>query len=185
MTNTLINPYITPFAGVHPQIDPAAWVDVSARLIGRVSLAARVTVWPGAVLRADDEDISVGEGSAVLDLCLLEAPTGKPVRIGPGALISHQATVHGATVEAGALVGIGAIVLDGAVVGAGGLIGAGALVPPGMRTPPNWLLLGQPAKPVRELTSDDHALVASQLADLRAKSLHYQPGAPGGAGRVG
>jgi carbonic anhydrase/acetyltransferase-like protein (isoleucine patch superfamily) len=168
----MTNPYITPFAGFHPQIDPAAWVDISARLIGRVSLAARVTVWPGAVLRADDEEIVVAEGSAVLDLCLLEAPKGKPVRIGPGALISHQATVHGAIVEAGALVGIGAIVLDGAVVGAGSLIGAGALVPPGMRTPEGWLLLGQPAKPVRELTGDERAQVASQLAELRAKSKY-------------
>lgn len=183
MTNPSGNPFITPFGGAHPVIDPQAWVDVSARLIGRVSLAAGVTIWPGAVLRADDEEISVGEGSAVLDLCLLEAPTGKPVIIGPGALISHQATVHGATVEAGALVGIGAIVLDGAVVGAGGLIGAGALVTPGMRTPPGWLLLGQPAKPVRELRPEDHAQLAAQLADLQAKSRHYQRAAGGGAGR--
>ncbi len=171
MTNP--NPLITPFAGHHPRLDPGAWADVSARLIGRVRLAEGVTVWPGAVLRADDEEISVGKGSAVLDLCLLEAPLGRPVIVEDGALISHQATVHGATVRAGALVGIGAIVLDGAVVGEGALVGAGALVPPGMQTPAGWLLLGQPARPVRELTPAERSQVAGQLAELSRKARLY------------
>jgi len=104
---------ITPFDGHAPAIDPEAWVDVSARIIGRVVLEAGVTVWPGAVLRADDEEIRVGRGSALLDLCLLEAPKGHPVIVEAGALVSHQACLHGAVVRSGALVGIGATVLDG------------------------------------------------------------------------
>ncbi len=168
--------FISGFDGHGPQIDPTAYVDVSARVIGRVSLAAGVTVWPGAVLRADDEAISVGEGSAVLDLCLLEAPHGHPVMVEPGALVSHQVCLHGATVKSGALVGIGAIVLDGAVVGEGALVGAGAVVPPGMQVPPGVLVLGQPAKVIRELKPAERQNVATQLADLTAKAKKYRQG---------
>lgn len=167
---------ITAFDGHRPQIDPQAWVDVAARIIGRVSLAAQVTIWPGAVLRADDESITVGEGSAVLDLALIEAPTGHPVVIEPGALVSHQACVHGATIKSGALVGIGAIVLDGAVVGEGALVGAGAVVPPRMEVPAGSLVLGAPAKVIRELKPAEKAMVAGQLADLQHKAEIYRRG---------
>lgn len=164
---------ITPFDGRSPQIDSSAFVDISARLVGRVRLEERVSIWPGAVLRADEEEILVGAGSAVLDLCLLESPHGHPVIIEPGALISHQACLHGATVKSGALVGIGAIVLDGAVVGEGALVGAGALVPPGMEVPAGMLMLGAPAKPVRELKPAERANVAAQLKELEDKSRVY------------
>jgi carbonic anhydrase/acetyltransferase-like protein (isoleucine patch superfamily) len=109
----------------------------------------------------------------VLDLCLLEAPTGRPVIVEPGALVSHQVCLHGATVQSGALVGIGAIVLDGAVVGAGALVGAGAVVPPRMEVPAGTLVLGQPAKVVRELKPAERQEVAKQLADLAAKAKIY------------
>ena len=165
-----ISDFITPFDGHFPQIDPSALVDRSARLIGQVFIAPGVTIWPGAVLRADDESITIGQGSAVLDLALLEAPHGHPVVVEPGALVSHQACLHGAVVEAGALVGIGAIVLDGAVVQRGALVGAGAVVPPGMKVPPNTLVLGQPAKPIRELKPAEVDRVADQLAELAAKA---------------
>jgi len=168
--------YITPFDGHAPRIHPDAWVDVSARIIGRVELAAGVTIWPGAVLRADDEAITVGAGSAVLDLALVEAPHGQPVVIEAGALISHQACLHGAVVKAGALVGIGAIVLDGAVVGEGALVGAGAVVPPRMQVPAGALVLGQPAKVIRELKPAEREMVAGQLAELRAKAAIYRRG---------
>ena len=165
---------VTPFDGNAPQIDPTAFVDPSARIIGKVTLAAGAMVWPGAVLRADDDVIEVGQGSAVLDLALLEAPQGKPVIVEPGALVSHQVCLHGATVHPGALVGIGAIVLDEAVVGEGALVGAGALVPPRMRIPEGVLVLGQPAKVIRELKPAEREEVARQLADLAAKAKVYR-----------
>ncbi len=167
---------ISAFEGQEPRIHHSAFVDIAARIIGRVTLAAGVTVWPGAVLRADDEAISVGQGSAVLDLALLESPHGHPVEVGEGALISHQACLHGASVGAGALVGIGAIVLDGAVVGAGALVGAGAVVPPGMAVPAGVVVLGQPARVVRDLTPAEQDNVARQLAELRAKAQRYRQG---------
>jgi carbonic anhydrase/acetyltransferase-like protein (isoleucine patch superfamily) len=168
--------YITAFNGYAPRIDPSAFVDISARLSGRVTIAKGVTVWPGAVLRADDEEIRIGEGSAILDMCMLEAPAGYPVVVEPGSLISHMACLHGAVVKTGALVGIGAIVLDGAIVGEGSLVGAGAVVPPGMEVPSGVLVLGQPARVIRELKTAERKTVEEQLADLRAKAAIYRRG---------
>lgn len=165
---------ITPFDGHAPVIDPDAYVDPSARLIGRIRLAAGVSVWPGAVLRADEEDIVVEQGSAVLDLCLVESPEGHPVVVEAGALVSHQACLHGARVKSGALVGIGAIVLDGAVIGEDAIIGAGSVVPPGMEVPAGKLLLGAPAKPLRDVTPGERKRLQDQLAELREKSLKYR-----------
>jgi carbonic anhydrase/acetyltransferase-like protein (isoleucine patch superfamily) len=164
---------VTAFDGHMPVIAPDVFVDISARIIGRVTLEQGSSIWPGAVLRADEEAISVGADSAVLDLCLIEAPTGHPVRIEPGAIVSHSACVHGATIKRGALVGIGAIVLDGAIVGEGALVGAGALVPPGMEIPPGMLVLGQPGKAIRELKPGERDNIAAQVAELRAKAKRY------------
>jgi carbonic anhydrase/acetyltransferase-like protein (isoleucine patch superfamily) len=165
--------FITAFAGHSPTIAEDAFVDPFVRLIGRVTIEGGASVWPGSVLRADDDSLLVGAGAAVLDLCLLEAPEGFPVRIGERALISHKACVHGATVEAGALVGIGAIVLDGAVVGADALIGAGAVVPPGTVVPPGVLMLGQPARVQRDLTAEEKQRCKDQVATVAAKAAEY------------
>jgi carbonic anhydrase/acetyltransferase-like protein (isoleucine patch superfamily) len=168
--------YITSFNGHTPRIEPTAFVDVSARLIGRVTIAAGVSVWPGAVLRADDEEIRIGQGSAVLDMCLLEAPAGRPVVVEPGALVSHMVCLHGAVVKTGSLVGIGAIVLDGSVVGERSIVGAGSLVPPGMEVPSGVLVMGQPAKVIRELKPAERETVGRQLAELKAKAEVYRRG---------
>jgi len=166
--------YISPFNGHWPHIADDAFVDVSARVIGRVTLKELASIWPGAVLRADEEEIIIGKNSAVLDLCLLEAPCGNPVIVEDRVIISHQVCLHGATVKTGALVGIGAIILDGAVVGEGALIGAGAVVTPGMNVPGGMLMLGQPAKPVRSLTATDRQQVDAQLRDLATKAKEYR-----------
>ena len=166
--------FITSFDGHSPVIAKDAYVDISARIIGRVTLEEASSVWPGAVLRADEEDVHVCRGSAVLDLCLVEAPKGHPVVIETEALVSHSACVHGATIKSGALVGIGAIVLDGAVVGEGALIGAGAVVPPGMEVPPGMLMLGQPARAIRELKPAERDNMVTQVAELQAKARMYR-----------
>lgn len=167
-------PFITPFDGVAPDIAADAFIDISARLIGRVAIAAGASVWPGAVLRADEAEIVIGQGSAVLDLCLVESPTGKPVIVEDRALISHNACLHGATVKSGALVGVGAIVLDKAIIGAGSLIGAGAVVPPGMNVPEGVLVLGQPGKVIRELKPAEIENIQTQLDELAAKAARYR-----------
>ena len=168
-----MNQWISRFGNKKPQIHAEAFVDVSARIIGQVEMAAGSSVWPCAVLRADTESIRLGENAAVLDLALVEAPEGFPVEIGPGALISHRAAVHGATIEPNSLVGIGAIVLDGARIGEGSIIGAGAVVPPGKQIPPNSLVLGIPGKVIRQTTPDDHENLKAQIAELFEKSRQY------------
>ena len=165
---------ITSFKGISPKIGPDVWVDPTAKLIGRVELEAGASVWPGSVLRADEERIVIGKRSAVLDLCLIESPAGHPVIVGDGALISHKACLHGARVEANALVGIGAIILDGAIIGTGALIGAGAIVIPGTKIAEGMLALGQPAKAVRRLSPEEHTKIRNQVAELYAKALEYR-----------
>ncbi|MBW2531318.1 MAG: gamma carbonic anhydrase family protein [Deltaproteobacteria bacterium] len=166
-------PWVSGFGAHEPSFGAEVFVDRAARIIGQVELGDRCSVWPGAVLRADDDRIVVGAGSAVLDQALLEAPTGRPVVVGAGVLISHQACVHGAHIEDRALVGIGAIVLDGAVVGTRSLVAAGALVPPGMVVPADTLVLGQPAKVVRVLRDDEKQRSLRQLAEVAAKAAQY------------
>jgi len=173
--------FITPFDGHFPKIAQSAYVDISARLIGRVSISDEASIWPGAVLRADEEEILIGAGSAVLDLSLLEAPKGHRIVV-EGALISHHVCLHGAEVKAGALVGIGAIVLDGAVVEEGAIVGAGALVPAGARVPAGMLVLGQPAKPAREVKAEEKKNIYAQLADLQNKARMYRNAGEGSAG---
>jgi carbonic anhydrase/acetyltransferase-like protein (isoleucine patch superfamily) len=165
---------ITPFRNKTPGIHPDAFVDRSARIIGDVTMEEGVSVWPMVVLRADSAAIHIGRNAAVLDLSLVEAPTGHPVTIAEEALISHRAVVHGAQVLGRVLVGIGAIILDGAVISSGSIIGAGSVVPPGTRIPPNSLVMGMPGKVVRETTEEERALILAQIKELYTKSRLYK-----------
>jgi carbonic anhydrase/acetyltransferase-like protein (isoleucine patch superfamily) len=138
--------------GRAPALGPGAFVHDAAEVIGRVRLGARASVWPGAVIRADTEDIEVGDETNVQDGAVLHSDPGLPCRVGARVTIGHLACVHGCVVEEYAVVGIGAIVLNGARVGAGSVIAAGAVVPEGARIPPGSLAVGAPAKVVRPTT---------------------------------
>lgn len=157
-----------------PRLSPTAFVDPLARVAGEVSLADGASVWAGAVVRGDDDRVEIGEGAAVLENCVVEAPTGRPVTVGSGAIISHGAIVHGASIGAGCLVGIGAIVLDGAQVGKGSIIGAGAVVAPGTEVPPGSLVLGIPGKVLREVRPEEAANTAAEAANIREKAAIYR-----------
>jgi carbonic anhydrase/acetyltransferase-like protein (isoleucine patch superfamily) len=126
------------------------------------------------VLRADSAAIYIKRHAAILDLSLVEAPTGYPVTIDEEALVSHRAVIHGAYVEKKALIGIGAIILDGAVISSGSIVGAGSVVPPGTRIPPNSLVMGMPGKIVRETTETERAFIFEQARELYAKSRQYK-----------
>jgi carbonic anhydrase/acetyltransferase-like protein (isoleucine patch superfamily) len=164
---------ISSFQGTAPLIHDAAFVDDSARVIGDVTIGEGVSIWPMAVIRADEAGVVIREGSAILDLCLLESPAGSPVTIGEGSVISHGAIVHGASIASGVLVGAGAIVLDDAVVCEGSIIGAGAVVTPRAVIPPNSLVLGSPARVVRETTPEEREGVRAQARGLFRKSRAY------------
>lgn len=143
--------------GEAPQLPVSGdfWVAPDANLIGKVVLEDGASVWFGATLRGDNEEIRVGRGSNVQENCVLHTDMGYPLTIGPHCTIGHKAMLHGCTIDAGSLIGMGAVVLNGAVIGAGCLIGAGALIPEGKVIPDGSLVMGAPGKVVREL--DDKA----------------------------
>lgn len=133
-------------------IDPSAYVDPDATVRGKVALAADTSVWPRAVLRGDINEIRIGRGSNIQDLCCLHVADYFPCVVGEDCDIGHGVKLHGCQIGNGVLVGIGAIVLNGAVIGDGCVIAAGALVPEGMIVPPNSLVMGIPGKIKRETT---------------------------------
>ncbi|MCF8163248.1 MAG: gamma carbonic anhydrase family protein [Sulfuritalea sp.] len=141
--------------GTHtPDVDASAYVTDSASVIGNVHLAANTSIWFGAALRGDNELISIGEGSNVQECAVLHTDIGYPLVVGKNVTIGHQTMLHGCTVGDGSLIGIQAIVLDGAVIGKNCLVAAGALVTSGKEFPDNSLIMGSPAKAVRELTQE-------------------------------
>ena len=141
--------------GTHtPDVDASAYVTESASVIGQVHLAANTSIWFGAALRGDNELISIGEGSNVQECAVLHTDIGYPLIVGKNVTIGHQAMLHGCTVGDGSLIGIQAVVLDGAVIGKNCLVAAGALVTSGKEFPDNSLIMGSPAKAVRELTQE-------------------------------
>jgi carbonic anhydrase/acetyltransferase-like protein (isoleucine patch superfamily) len=160
----------------YPEIDPAAFVHTDAIVIGRVRIAARASVWPTAVIRADSEVISIGAESNVQDGAVLHADPGFPAIIGERVAIGHRAIVHGATVEDDCLIGMGAIVLNGARVGRGSLIGAGAVCKEGMEIPPNSLVLGVPGRVVRETTPEMRDRIARTVRAYLELSVAHRSG---------
>jgi len=149
-----------------PSIDPTAWVAPSADLIGDVRLGARASVWFGAVIRADNTPIILGEESNFQDGATGHSDPGAPLTIGARVTVGHQAILHGCTVEDEALVGMGARILNGAVIGAQCIVGAGALVTEGKVFEPRSLIVGSPARALRTLTDE-------QIVLLRMSATHY------------
>lgn len=149
-----------------PRIHETAWVAASAEVIGEVELGERASVWFGAVVRGDSGLIRIGSNSNVQDNSVLHADPGVPLTIGDNVTIGHQVMLHGCTIGDGALIGIQAIVLNGARIGRNCLVGAGAVVTEGKSFPDGTLILGAPAKVVRELTLE-------QVASLQDAASHY------------
>ena len=149
--------YQAPFTG---------WVADSAEIIGDVHLADNVSVWFGAVIRADNAPIYLGKNSNVQENSVIHTDEGIAVTIGEGVTIGHLAMLHGCTVGDNSLIGIGAIVLNNAQIGKNCIIGANALIPEGKVIPDGCLVMGSPGKVVRELTD-------AQKKMLEASAAHY------------
>ena len=167
------NKYITGYEGKDPRIHRSAFIDISARIIGDVVIEEGASVWPMAVLRADNAAIYIGRRAALLDHSLVEAPDDHPVRIEEEALVSHGAVVHGAHICSSTLIGIGAIILEGAVISSGSIVGAGSLVVAGTYIPPNSLVMGTPGKIVRQTTPEEREGIAIQIEGLARKAKNY------------
>ncbi len=152
--------------GARPQLGEGAWVAPSADLIGDVRLGARASVWFGAVIRADNTPIQLGEETNFQDGAIGHSDPGAPLTIGARVTVGHQAILHGCTVEDEALIGMGARILNGAVIGAQCIVGAGALVTEGKIFELRSLIVGSPARAIRVLTDE-------QVAMLRVSAAHY------------
>ena len=129
-----------------PDIADSAYVAEGATVIGRVTLRAHASVWPGAVIRADDDAITIGERTNVQDGAVLHVDPGLPLSIGADVTVGHLATLHGCTIGDGTLVGLGAIVYNRATIGRDCLIGAGTIVTEGKSFADRSLIVGAPAK---------------------------------------
>ena len=138
-----------------PIIPASAYVAPEATIIGKVNLGENASVWPGVVIRGDNDSIRIGNGSNVQDNTVLHTDPGFPLTLGDNVTIGHQAMLHGCTIGDGSLIGIQAVVMNGAVIGKDCLVGAGALVPEGKTYGERKLILGSPAKVIRELTDED------------------------------
>ena len=141
-----------------PELHASAWVADSARVIGRVQLAEGTSIWYGAVLRGDNDLIRIGRNSNVQDGSVLHTDHGMPLTLGEGVTVGHQVMLHGCTIGDNSLIGIQSVVLNGARIGRDSIVGAGALVTEGKQFPDGVLIVGAPAKVVRELTPEqiDH-----------------------------
>ncbi len=159
-----------------PTLSEGAWAAPSADLIGDVRLGAGASVWFGAVIRADNTPIIIGDATNIQDGAVGHSDPGAPLTIGARVTVGHQAILHGCTVRNGALIGMGARVLNGAVIGERCLVGAGALVTEGKMFEPQMLIVGSPARAIRALTEQEVAALAVSAAHYAAKAAHYAAG---------
>ena len=156
--------------GRKPDIAESAWVADSAQVMGDVTLGEGASVWFGAIARGDSDRIVVGAGSNIQDNSVLHADEGMPLVVGERVTVGHQVMLHGCTIGDESLIGIGATVLNRARIGRHCLVGAGSLVTEGKEFPDGSMIMGSPARVVRQLTPE-------QIEGLRKSALHYRDNA--------
>ena len=149
-----------------PRLAATAWVADSAQVMGNVELLDDASIWFGAMLRGDNEVLRIGRRSNVQDGSVIHSDPGFPATLGDDVTIGHQVMLHGCTIGDGSLVGIQSVVLNGARIGRHCLVGAGALVTEGKEFPDGSLIVGRPAKVVRQLTDE-------QIEGLKRTAAHY------------
>ena len=153
--------------GRTPRVHPGAYVDIAAQVIGDVQIDEGASIWPFTVVRGDQDNyVKVGRNTNVQDNSVLQVTPDFPCIVGDNVTIGHRCVVHACTIGNDVRIGIGAVVLTGAIVEDGAQVGAGALVPPGKVVKAGWLVMGVPAKPVREMGPDE-------IADIRRNAREY------------
>ncbi|MFC3909087.1 gamma carbonic anhydrase family protein [Legionella dresdenensis] len=161
------------FNSIYPTLGERVYVDPQASVIGEVSLADDVSVWPMAVIRGDVNTISIDQGTNIQDAAVLHVthdgpftPGGIPLIIGKGVTIGHQAVLHACQIDDYCLIGMGALILDGVHVEHHVMVAAGSVVTPGKRLQSGYLYLGNPARQIRALT-------AREIENLEYSAQHY------------
>lgn len=153
-----------------PHISDSAWVADSAQVMGQVTMGPDSSVWFGCVVRGDTDTIQIGAGTNIQDASVLHTDANTPLTIGENVTVGHQVMLHGCTIGDESLIGIGAVVLNRARIGKHCIVGAGSLVTEGKEFPDGSMIMGTPAKVVRQLTPE-------QIQMLKLSALHYQENA--------
>ena len=159
--------------GAEPSFGPGAWAAPSADLVGDVRLGARASVWFGAALRGDNTPLILGEETNFQDGAVGHSDAGFPLTIGARVTVGHQAILHGCTVADDCLIGMGARLLNGAVIGPECIVGAGAMVTEGKHFERGSLIVGAPARVVRQLTGEERQLLRTSAAHYAEKAQRY------------
>ena len=161
------------YQGIEPKIDESVFVAESADIIGKVTIGKNSSIWYNTTLRGDEQSITIGENTNIQDGSVVHIGWDKETIIGNNVTIGHKALVHGCTIGDNTLIGMGAIVLDGAEIGAFTLVGAGSLVPPGKKIPSGVLVMGSPAKVIRDLTEEEKkSLTKSAMNYIETANNH-------------
>ncbi len=169
-----MNPTLLPYKGTTPKLETNAWIAPGATVIGDVTMGAESAVWFGCVIRGDVHRIEIGARTNIQDLSMVhvthyknpDKSDGNPTIIGDDVTVGHRVMLHGCTIEDACLIGMSATILDGAVIGKESIVGAGSLVTKNKIFPPRSLIMGSPAKVVRELTD-------TEVAELYASAERY------------
>ena len=161
--------------GATPRCETSnVWIAPNAAVIGKVSLANNASVWFGAVLRGDNEPISIGARANIQDLCVLHTDPGFPLTIGEDCSIGHQAMLHGCTIGDGTLIGIGSVILNGVKIGRNCVIGANTLIPENKVIPDGSLVVGSPGRVVRALRPEEITFYNAFADQYVERFQHYQ-----------
>jgi len=165
---------LRPHKGRFPKVDPTAFVDLSAQVIGDVTIGPESSVWMNTVVRGDVNHIRIGARTNIQDGSVLHVTRRThPLVVGDDVTVGHAVILHGCTLENHAFIGMGATVMDGAVIGELALVGAGALVTQGKHIPPRMLAVGSPAKAIRPLTDEEVEGIRQSARNYVADRLHY------------
>jgi carbonic anhydrase/acetyltransferase-like protein (isoleucine patch superfamily) len=159
-----------------PFVHPTAWVAPTAAVLGNVTLAENVSVFYSAVIRGDINEIRIGPGSNIQDGCVLHLSRQHGCYVGSYVTVGHKAVLHACTIGDECLIGMGAIILDGAEIGARSIIGAGSLVTSNKKIPPGSLVMGSPAKVVRQLSDEEQAGIKAWADSYVGLLPHYRAG---------
>jgi carbonic anhydrase/acetyltransferase-like protein (isoleucine patch superfamily) len=152
------------------------WLAPTAQVIGNVVLGREASIWFSAIVRGDNEPIMIGDRSNVQDGCVLHSDPGAPLHIGSDTTIGHRAVLHGCTIGDVCLIGIGAVILNRASIGERSIVGANALVTEAKQFPPGALIIGAPARVVRELTTAEQEMIAANAAHYVRNAKRFRKG---------
>ncbi|MCF6466665.1 gamma carbonic anhydrase family protein [Clostridium sp. Cult2] len=152
--------------GIEPDIHEDTFIADTAMVIGDVNIGEGTSIWYGAVVRGDIENITIGKYSNIQDNATVHTETNKPTKVGDYTVVGHNAIVHGCTIGDNCLIGMGAIIMNRAVIGDNCIIGAGTVVTEGKHIPPNSLVLGMPGKVIRQVTDEE-------IEGVRQNAIRY------------